>query len=472
MRRTDARTLRRCLALGVILLGALMLLAAPSGAQDDEGDASGEGGGIRVVQVEGLLDPPNASLVADSIAQANDADATLLVLQIDSGGALDVDVDALIDDITGSDVPIAVWVGPSGAGAGGWVTVLAQAAPVVSVSNGSGIGPADPARLDDPGAVSTDELSDRLAELAEANGRDPDAARSLVSARLSATAGEEAGAIDRVDPIVGELIVGLDGETVTTAAGDVTLSTAEVVGEGEDRRREPNQEVLFQRLDLRGQALHTLISPSIAYFLFVAGLTLLVFEFFTASIGIAGGTGAVLVIGASSGFAHLPMRWWAIALLLLAMLAFAVDAQAGAGAGVWTGVAIVALIIGSLFLYGGAGRLGPPWWVHLIVVIGAASFMTAGLNAMIRTRFSTPTVGREGLIGTTGTVEVAVDPDGVVMIDGARWRARSNRATPIETGGEARVVAVEGLVLEVEPPEGAARDYRERARPRDPEGGS
>ncbi len=64
--------------------------------------------------------------------------------------------------------------------------------------------------------------------------------------------------------------------------------------------------------------------------------------------------------------------------------------------------------------------------------------------------------------------EVAVDPDGVVLIRGARWRARTNRATPIQAGEPVKVASVEGLVLEVEPPEGGAQDYRERARNRRP----
>jgi membrane-bound serine protease (ClpP class) len=70
------------------------------------------------------------------------------------------------------------------------------------------------------------------------------------------------------------------------------------------------------------------------------------------------------------------------------------------------------------------------------------------------------------MIGEDGVAEVPVDPDGVVLIRGARWRARTNRATPIEAGDPVRVVAVEGLVLEVEPPEGGAVDYRDRARSR------
>jgi membrane-bound serine protease (ClpP class) len=70
------------------------------------------------------------------------------------------------------------------------------------------------------------------------------------------------------------------------------------------------------------------------------------------------------------------------------------------------------------------------------------------------------------LVGETGTAEVDVAPDGVVRIHDALWRARTNRATPISAGDTIRVVGVEGIVLEVEPPEGGARDYRDRARRR------
>jgi membrane-bound serine protease (ClpP class) len=52
-----------------------------------------------------------------------------------------------------------------------------------------------------------------------------------------------------------------------------------------------------------------------------------------------------------------------------------------------------------------------------------------------------------------------------VIVRGARWRARTNRATPVQAGDQIRVIEVDGLVLEVEPETGAARDYRER-RPR------
>jgi membrane-bound serine protease (ClpP class) len=87
-----------------------------------------------------------------------------------------------------------------------------------------------------------------------------------------------------------------------------------------------------------------------------------------------------------------------------------------------------------------------------------ALFMVAGMPAMVRTRFSTPTIGRESMLGELGTAVSDVDPDGVVTIREAPWRARTNRATPIRAGEAVRVAGIDGLLLEVEPLEGAARD--------------
>jgi membrane-bound serine protease (ClpP class) len=449
-----------------LLAGACLAIAAAilvgEGAWARPGQATPRRNGIDVVKVDGLLDPPTASLVRDAIRRANERRSTMIVLQLDSGGSVDVDVEPLLRDVRRSRVPVVVWVGPSGAKAKGAATLLAESAPVLSVSSGSSIGPAEPVRLDQPGATNRAAVGDQLAALAVRWDRNGAGARRLAAENLPADAAHRAGAINTVEPTVGELIVSLDGRAVPTASGPKLLSTATVVGEGLGRRRQPNQEVRFDRLDIANQLLHTLISPSIAYLLFVAGLALMVFEFYTCGIGLAGLAGAAALIGALVGFSHLPVTWWAAGLLMLAVFGFAVDVQAG-GLGVWTFIGGGALVAGSLTLYGGDARLNPPWWVLAIVIVGTALFMLGAMTAVVRSRFSTPTVGREGMVGEEGRAEVDVAPDGVVVIQGARWRARTNRATPIGAGDAVRVVAVEGLVLEVEPEEGGARDYRDRS---------
>jgi membrane-bound serine protease (ClpP class) len=447
------------------VIAGLMMTAVEAEGEGVAQQAKPRLNGIDVVKVDGLLDPPTASLVRDSIREANRRRSTMIVLQLDSGGSVDVDVQPLLRDAQASRVPVVVWVGPSGAKARGAATLLAEAAPITSVSSGSSIGPADPLRLDEPGVTNRGAVTVQLGRLAARWGRDERGARRLASENLPADPAKRAGAINSVEPTVGELIVSLDGQSVPTADGPKTLSTAKVIGKGLGRRRQPNQDVRFDRLDIGNQVLHTLISPSIAYLLFVAGLALIVFEFYTCGIGLAGLAGAISVIGALVGFSHLPVAWWAVALLMLAIFGFSVDVQAG-GIGAWTFIGSASLVAGSLTLYGGSARLNSPWWVLVIVIVGAALFMLGAMPRVVRSRFSTPTVGREGMVGEEGRAEVDVAPEGVVVIQGARWRARTNRATPIGAGDGVRVVAVDGLVLEVEPEEGGARDYRDRARER------
>lgn len=468
-RRSRSPRFRRILTLVVLALGALLAFGefgpvgdGPIGEGAVAGAAgTGEKNGIEVAQVNGLIDPPNAQLILDSIRGANERRAEVLVIQLASGGAVDVDVEELVRAIRRSAVPIVVWVGPSGSRAKGAAALLTQAAPVASIANGAGIGPAFPLSLDDPDAVSRAAVVRQLETLARANGRRPAGAATTATRTLSSGRARAAGAVNRVSATLGEVVVTLDGTEVTTATGTVELSTARVVGEGRDRRREPNQTVRFRKLGLDGQASHTLSSPSIAYFLLLAGLCLIVFEFYTAAIGLAGATGAVAVVGAFVGFSHLPVQWWALGLLLVAIVGFAIDAQAGR-TGAWTVIAAVSLLVGSLFLYGGSSRLDVRWWVLLLSFAGVLLFMMAAVPAAIRARFSTPTVGREGMVGELGTAEVDVDPDGVVRVRGALWRARTNRATPVHAGDAIRVVEIDGLVLEIEPEAGGARDYRER----------
>jgi membrane-bound serine protease (ClpP class) len=443
-----------------MLLGGA--LALPAAAQsDDDRDQNG----IDVVQIDGLLDPANAALLERVVREASENQSELLVVQLAGTGAVDTDVDELVDVIANATVPIGVWVGPSGSNARGASALIALNAPRVAVAGRAGIGPVYPVNFDDTDDPARDEVLRAVRTSQMANDRDPEHAPAVVDRRLSAEDAERLGVINAVEPTVGDFIVSLDEQTLRVAGEDVTLDTADVVGEGAERRRQPNQEVRFHKLDLGQQLAHTLGTPWVAYFLFVAGLALVVFEFFTAGIGIAGFVGATAIVGACYGFSHLPVQWWPLLLLIIGLLGLSIDLQAG-GLGTWTFIGGIALIAGSITLYGGSSRLDPAWWVIALVCGGTVLFMLSGMTAMIRARFSTPTIGREDLIGEMGVAEVDVAPDGVVRIHEALWRARTNRATPISAGDAIRVVAVEGIVLEVEPPEGGARDHRDRSRRR------
>jgi membrane-bound serine protease (ClpP class) len=436
------------------------LLAMPAAAQESP-DA--EPNGVDIVQVDGLLDPANVALIKRTVHEAEARESTLLVVQLAGTGAVDSDVEGVVETIDEATIPIGVWVGPSRTNARGASGLLAVNADVLAISSRAGIGPVFPVRFDDTNDPNREEVTEQVRDAQAANGRSTDSVDDVVNRRLSAGAADRLGVVDSIQATVGDFIVSLDEQTITVDGRAVTLDTADVIGEGEEAERQPNQEVRFHKLDLSQQLAHTLVTPWVAYFLFVAGFALIVFEFFTAGIGIAGFVGAGAVIGACFGFSHLPVQYWALGLLLLGLLGLSIDLQAG-GLGAWTFIGCAALVAGSITLYGGSSRLDPSWWVLVLVCGGTVLFMLSGMTAMIRSRFSTPTIGREELIGEMGVAEVDVAPDGVVRLRDALWRARTNRATPIKAGDSIRVVAVEGVVLEVEPPEGGAKDYRERGR--------
>jgi membrane-bound serine protease (ClpP class) len=405
--------------------GALLALAPPGGAQPGCDEARRDH--VSVVEVDGLVDPVLAQLVEDQVAAADEGCALALVLQFDSGGGVvsEGEMDALAATVEDSPVPVGVWIGPSGSKAIGDAVRLVAAADLTGVAPGSSI-----------------EVTPALVE---ARGIEPaDLGNVDIGDRVGHERAVELDLVDTDAPTILEFVVQLEGfET-------------EVV----DGQRQPVTDVTFGGLSIVGQLMHTVASPAVAYLLFTMGLALLLFELFTAGVGLAGMVGAGSLALGCYGLAVLPTRPLGVALLLFAMFGYGVDVQTGVPRA-WSGIATATFVLGSLVLFDGVSVS----WVTLVVaILGMTLAMVAGMPTMVRSRFSTPTIGRDWMIGELGSARTDIDPDGVITLRDAPWRARTNRATPIRKDEPARVVAIEGLVLEVEPEEGAARDYRERAR--------
>lgn len=400
--------------------------AAGSGSSNDRGETSTKGF-VDVIDVSGYVDPVMRDFILRSIEDAVGHDAEALVIQLNSPGSLlpKAQLDALVNAVRDERrVSVTVWVGGYKARAKGGAARLVTAASVVGVARGTHVG-------DAPAAAGGD---DRLV------GRTYtwDGALKAKVAQIDA-------------PVLVQFVGLLDGRTVHGR----TLDTAEDV-KGADGKVHPKPYgVRFAKLGLVPRLLHTATNPSIAYFLFVVGLSLFVFEFFTGGVGVAAGVGLVAFAMAASGFGNLPTRPLGLALLLLSMFGFAVDVQAGTPR-FWTGVGTVSLVAGSLTLYAEDTHV-PIYWIAAVTVM-VVLFMVNGMPTMVRTRFATPTIGREAMIGELGEAREAISPEGVVIVKGAPWRARTNRATPIPAGGPIRVIAIDGLLLEVEPLEGGAKD--------------
>ncbi len=442
----------RLLAAGLLTGLSLVMLATPAAAQDDPADGGNATPPVAVApvdihQVDGLFDAIVLKSIGDAIDRSERLGSQALVLQVNSRGAVvgDAEMAALLRTIAEAPIPIAVWVGPTGA------RLYGTPAQILAVADVTGMAPG--ARVGNVGAPVSDEfalgaglsaLRDRTVGLAEARDL------SVFKQRIS----DEGIATPR------SMIEALDGYSENGVELDTTI---EQVTDSGTVQRQQIADARFSKLGLLEQLFHTVASPPVAYLMLLIGLALLLFEFFTAGIGVAGVVGAVCTLLACSGLAALPARSWAVALLVLAMLAFAVDVQVGIPR-FWTGVGIVLTIVGSLWLFEPvSGSSLRPTWLSLIAGIGGTMLtFIVGMPSMTRTRFATPTIGREWLIGAEGVAVGPVDPEGVVQVGDGKWRARTNRATPLQAGDVLRVAAIDGVTLEVEPIEGAAKDYRER----------
>jgi membrane-bound serine protease (ClpP class) len=435
--------------LAIVLLGTAALLgfAGSAAAQTDTGDEAPAP--VDVLQVDGFLDDILVAEIGHAIDRADAEGSQALILQVDSRGAVvpEADMVELLQRIADSPVTIGVWVGPSGA------RLYGQSAQMLGVADVTGMAPG--ARVGHTGP---------LLQLPDATVEFGDAAPEIRNRSLGLSEARELGVFrqrisDQGIATIVNMVDALDGYEKNST---VLRTTVETVTDEGTVQRDTVATVRFAKLGLVDQLFHTVASPPVAYLLLLIGMSLLVFEFFTAGIGVAGVVGAGSLVLALYGLAALPTRGWAVALLVLAMVAFAIDVQVGLPR-VWTGVGVVLTIVGSWWLFEALPGVSlRPSWITLIAGVGGVMLaFIVGMPSMVRTRFATPTIGREWMIGEIGSVVERVGPEGVVEVNDGRWRARTNRATPVEPGDKVRVVAIDGITLEVEPLEGAARDYRE-----------
>ncbi len=397
------RKLVRVLTASLMAAGATLLAAAPSAAQSRRPTVS-------VIQIGGLLDRVQADFFTHAVRNADSVRDAALVVQLDSDRSVlsDARFAALVATVAHAKTPVAIWIGPArAASVGGDVVKLLSAGDVIGLAPGAHI-----------------------------------RGRSSFSGLLR-------------PPTLGDFLVNLDGKA------HIDLPTKVIKG-GDANRREPLFDVRFAKPTLTARTIHGVTSPGPAYALLVFGMLLAILEFATAGIGLAAFTAAILLLLGALGLGGLPVHEPAVGALIFAAFGFGIDVQAGAPRA-WTAIGAGSMLYGTFALYGD-GMSVPIIW--MIAVFGlAAAFLFAGLPSLIRARFSSPTIGREGFVGDAGTAVGALAPEGLVLVRGATWRARTNRATPIEDGSSVRVVGIDGLVLDVEPEEGAAKDYRERSKP-------
>ena len=413
-------------ALLVGLLAALAAMSVGAAGQDPQGGP----GPVRVIELDGGIDPVSAAFVGRRLDAAADDSASAVVIQLDTPGGLVSSMRDIVSDMGASPVPVTVWIGPSGARAGSAGAYIAAASDQLGMAPGTNIGSATPIGSggEDLDAKVRNDSAAFIQALAEEHGRNGSAYREMVLSALNLTAQEavDQNVAEVIQPTVADFVAWLDGQP--GRAGPIRTAGAPI-------------ETDALPWYLRG--LQVLTDPTLVFFLLLLGLGGLAFEVFHPGAILPGVIGGICLILGLAGLTVLPFSWAGIALLLLGVGLLVAETQVG-GFGALAAGGVVALALGGAFLFDSddpAQR--PSLWVVVVVSVAIGAGFAAATMKVMRARRQPVVAGADELLGELGTVRSAVGPaGGQVMVNGERWRAHARAGVEIPAGQSVRVVRV------------------------------
>src|SRR5256712_10274619 len=323
-------------AQGVLVLVALVLLAAAP--------ASAAPAPVATVVVDGVISPVTLRLVESAITRAKAGGAQALVIQRDPPGGLERSMRAICQRLLNAEIPVVVWVGPTGARAASAGVFITMAAHVAAMAPATNIGAAHPVSV----GGSVDKESMRKVEndaaafirtIAIERGRNAEWGEKAVRQSVSVTEREAVRlkVVDFIADSIPDLLTKLDGRTVKTSQGPVTLATREAVAKPIE-------------IGFRDRVLAALTDPNVAYVLMMLGTLGLIFELSTPGAVLPGVIGGISLILAFFAFQSLPINFAGLLLILFAIVLFIAEVKVTSH-GVLAVGGIVSMALGSLMLY-------------------------------------------------------------------------------------------------------------------------
>ena len=459
--------------------------------------AFGEGGSVRVITInDDIINPVAAEYIRDAIQKAERDGAECLIIKLDTPGGLLASTRTIVKDILNADVPIVVYVAPSGARAGSAGLFITLASNIAAMAPSTNIGAAHPVDIGGGGEswreamkglekklkeierrqeeaapplpepdeeapepepeeaeeIGEDErestgstMGDKIMEdtlawtrgIARLRGRNEEWAVEAVTKSSSITETEalEKNVIDLVVKDVDELLEKIDGWEVVTASGKVTLHTKEA-------------SIIGQEMTTRQKILMTISNPNIAYILMMLGFFGLLFEVTHPGVGFPGVAGAICLILAFYAFQTLPVNYAGALLIALSLILFVAEVKV-TSYGLLTVGGLVCMTLGSIMLIDTPHefmRVSNSVIFPMVITTAAVALFLVTL--VIRAHSRRSVVGEDGMVGLMGTAETDVSAEGKVFVHGEIWNARS--PNPISRGGKVKVVGVEGMTIIVE----------------------
>jgi len=418
-------------ALAVLLLPALAgAAAAPVAAP------------VAKLEIDGVISPVTLRLVESAIERARADGAQALIIQLDTPGGLERSMRAIVQRMLNAQVPVIVYVGPTGARAASAGVFITMAAHVAAMAPATNIGAASPVAMGG-GADKTmmkkieNDAAAFIRTVATERGRNAEWAEKAVRQAVSVTEREavKLRVVDFVADSIPDLLDKAHGRTVKTSRGTVTLATRGAL-------------VKPIEIGFRDRLLHIITDPNVAYVLMMLGMLGLFFELSTPGAILPGVIGGISLILAFFAFQSLPINYAGLLLILFGIVLFIAEIKV-VSHGILAIGGTVAMMLGSIMLFD-APEVGVrvSWWVVVPTVGSTAALFLWVVAAGVRALARRASGGGPGMIGETGVARGALAPEGQVAIHGEIWRAIAE-GPPLAEGARVRVVDVQGLTLKV-----------------------
>jgi len=399
---------------------------------------------VVAVDLDRVIHPITVDILSHAIEQAQREGAEILLVRLNTPGGLFEATRQIVEKILASPVPVVTFVTPSGGRAASAGFFILQAGDAAAMAAGTNTGAASPVLLGgEMDKVMREKVqSDAAAfmrSIVAKRGRNAALAEKAVLESRSFTDREalENKLIDLVVRDEADLLAQLDGREISRFDGrKLKLSLARPV-------------VINYERSLREQILAAIADPNIALVLLVLGALGVYVEFSSPGLIAPGVIGGILVLLGLSALSVLPINWVGVALLVLAVILFILEAKF-ASHGILGAGGAIAMVLGALLL---VESPVPEMRIRLPVAVGLAlpfAIITSFLvTLVVRARMQKVATGVAGMVGEVGLAYTALSPAGKVFVHGEYWDAVSTE--PVEAGAPVRVLEVRGLSLKVEP---------------------
>jgi len=406
---------------------------------------------VEQADLNGDINNIMSAYIQSAVTRAENDQADALLVVMNTPGGISTSMDEIVTNLLNSKVPVIVYVYPTGARAASAGLFVAQAADVLAMAPGTNIGSAHPIQATgenltgDLGAKVLNDAVTRVRNLASMHGRNADWAEDAVrnSVNINAEQAVQLHVADLMANDIHSLLQQVDGRSVQRTNGSLVIHSADAIV---DDYAMPFWQIF----------LNALIDPTIAALLIIVAGYGIITEMSNPGLilpGVMGGLAALLAI---ISLANLPVNIAGALLMLLALILFIADLKAPTHGFLSVG-GVFALVLGMAFLINtGPVGLGVSPVASVLTALITLTFFGFFIRKVWAARRQPALSGADNLVGAVGEARGEIAPEGLVFVAGALWRATAE--SPIHAGSTVRVVARNGLQLQVAPANGQAKE--------------